>query len=150
MRIWSVFLTLTGAVASTALLALPGPGAAGPTLAADATAPPPSVAAPVTVRLEPQRALPGGPLRVAAECGFPPRRAVAESAAFGRIVLDEYEAGFEGASTRVRSDARPGEYRVTARCADGRAGTATLVVLKSQTTVRPEGGVATGGGGSRG
>jgi hypothetical protein len=150
MRIRSVPLTLAGAVASTALLAVPGPGAAGPALAADTTAPPTSVAAAVTVRLDPQRVPPGGRLRVAAECGFPPRRATAESAAFGRLVLDEYEAGFQGASTGVRSGVRPGEYRVTARCADGRVGTATLVVLKPQTRVRPEGGVATGGGGSRG
>jgi hypothetical protein len=85
--------------------------------------------APLTVVVYPDTVAAGGQVSIAAECGFPPSRATAESTPFGRIDLDNYEAGRQGATTTVRASTPPGRYVVTARCADGRTGRATLTVV---------------------
>jgi hypothetical protein len=85
--------------------------------------------APLTVTLDPDTVAAGGQVSIAAECGFPPSRATAESTAFGRIDLDNYAAGRQGATTTLRAGTPPGRYVVTARCADGRTGRATLTVV---------------------
>jgi hypothetical protein len=98
------------------------------------------------VSVRPGKVRAGERIEIVAQCESD--KSTATSDAFGTVALRPTEGGTGIARVTLRRNLRPGTYRVTIKCGDGRTATVTFEVTGAPKDGPPKGGPDTGAGGT--